>query len=94
MCDELGPNEEYLMQYIEEAGGTSLCGTDGTNCDERSLKYLEKFKDKDSAEWKMQLERLEGLEGSSMVQDLKSWVKKRKSILKKLLAEQEAKTEL
>jgi hypothetical protein len=66
MCDELGPNHDYLEEYIEEAAQTSLCKTDGTNCDERSRAFLEKQKQKDSSEWKKQLDRLLKLEEESM----------------------------
>lgn len=94
MCDELGPGQPYLEEYVEEAGKTSLCATDGTNCDEKSLQYLEKFKAKDKAAWTAQAERLEGLEAGDMKADLKDWVKKRKKILLSLLSEHDSKAEL
>ena len=25
MCEELGPNTDYLQQFVEEAGATELC---------------------------------------------------------------------
>lgn len=86
MCDELGPNHDYMMDYVMEAGNTSLCALDGAGCDEKSLKYLEKFKGKTREEKEAQLERLEGIEGSSMKANLKDWLKKRKRLLKTMLA--------
>lgn len=86
MCDELGPKHEYMMDYIMEAGNTSLCALDGTGCDPRSLKYLDKFKDKSKAEKEEQLKRLEGMEGSSMKAELKVWLKTRKRLLKTMVA--------
>lgn len=87
MCDELGPKETYLEEFIEEKAKTSLCGLDGKNCDERSLKYLEKQKGNDLDTWKKQLERLLGLEESGdLGEENLSWVKKRAKILRNLIS--------
>jgi hypothetical protein len=96
MCDELGPDEPYMEAYVEEAGKTSLCATDGTNCDERSRQFLEKFKTKDEATWEAQVNRLKALEAGDMKTELKDWVKKRKKIISKLISERksERKSEL
>lgn len=85
MCEELG-DIDTMMAYIEEAGSTSLCSLDGTGCNEKSLKYLEKFKAKTKAEQQAQLERLQGMEGDSMQQELKDWIKTRIRLLKTLIA--------
>mmetsp|Transcript_24625 Transcript_24625/g.45556 ORF Transcript_24625/g.45556 Transcript_24625/m.45556 type:complete len:92 (+) Transcript_24625:415-690(+) len=82
MCEELG-NEDMMHDYIEEAGGTSLCAiSDGSGCDDREKNYIEKMKSKSSDEVASQLERLEGMEGETMKADLMKWLKKRKKILK------------
>lgn len=95
MCDELGPKHDYLTEFVEDVGNTGLCTLDGSNCDERSLAFLEKQKAKaDPEEWKKQLTRLEGLEGTSMKAELKDWVKKRKKILSLLVSKQAATAEL
>lgn len=94
MCDELGPSHSYMEDYVEEAGKTSLCGVDGSNCDERSLKYLEKQKGSDVSSWKAQISRLSSLEAGDMKDELKQWVKKRKKILSNLVVHHEAKQEL
>ena len=92
MCDELGPKHEYMIDYVEEAGNTSLCSVeDGAGCDDKSKAYLDKQKAKDDPdEWQKQVDRLEGLEGKEMKDDLKAWVKKRKKILRGLLAKSTA----
>jgi hypothetical protein len=89
MCDELGPKHEYMMEYIEEAGKTSLCALDGTGCSEKSIKYLEKFKAKTKAEQEAQLLRLQTMEGDSMKADLKDWLKTRMRLLNTLIASHE-----
>jgi len=88
MCDELGPKYDYMMEYVMEAGNTSLCNIfDGSGCDDRSIKYLEKFKPKSKVEKEEQLKRLDGMEGSSMKTELKDWLKVRKRLLKSMLAD-------
>lgn len=86
MCEELGPKGGYMTQYVEEAGNTSLCALDGRGCDEKSAKYLEKFKDKTKAEKEGQLERLESMAGDSMTGELKDWLDKRVRLLKRMVA--------
>lgn len=85
MCDELG-DLNMMMDYIEEAASTSLCALDGTNCDDKSLAYLEKMKVKSQGEIESQLARLRGMEGNSMKQELKDWLKKRIKLLVLLAA--------
>ena len=85
MCDELG-DLDTMMEYIEEAAGTSLCALDGSGCDERSLNYLEKMKVKSKEDLEGQLKRLQGMEGNSMKRELKDWLKKRIKLLKTLVA--------
>jgi len=85
MCEELG-DFSRMVDYVEEAGGTSLCALDGKGCDERSLEYLEKMKGKSKAELQAQLERMQGMDGSPMEKQLRDWVNKRKKMVKMLLA--------
>lgn len=88
MCEELG-DIDTMMGYVEEAGKTSLCGLDGTGCDERSLKYLEKMKPKPKADLETALTRLEGMEHNSMKKELKDWLKTRRRLLNTLIASHE-----
>lgn len=94
MCDELGPKHEYMQEYVEEVGNTSLCQTDGTNCDERSLAFLNKKKEEDPSGYQPQIDRLTMLLDKSMKTDLKAWVKARRKILMNLLSEASVKEEL
>ena len=46
MCDELGDNE-YMKQFVEEAGSTSLCSAANLlGCSDREVKFIEKMKEK------------------------------------------------
>jgi len=85
MCTELGAYDR-MVDYVEAAGGTALCASDGTGCDERSLEYLEKMKGKPEAELRAQLERMQAMEGGAMNEELRDWVNKRKKIVKNLMA--------
>jgi hypothetical protein len=87
VCDELGPKFSYMQEFVEEAGKTSLCKTDGTNCDARSLKFLEKMKAESPATYQAQIDRLTKLLDGEMKDDLKAWVKMRMKILSRLLVE-------
>lgn len=79
-----------MTMYVEEAGKTSLCDVaTGSGCDDKAKKYLEKMKEKGEEEQKKQLDRLENMNEGSMTADLKQWMKKRKTILKKLLTKEE-----
>mmetsp|Transcript_471 Transcript_471/g.1047 ORF Transcript_471/g.1047 Transcript_471/m.1047 type:complete len:94 (-) Transcript_471:289-570(-) len=93
MCDELG-DLDMMMDYIEEASGTSLCALDGKGCDERSLQYLEKMKVKSKADLEAQIKRLQGMEGDIMKEDLRDWMKKRMKLLKTLVASHASNEEL
>jgi hypothetical protein len=85
MCDELG-DESMMEAYIEEYGNTSLCSLDGKGCDEREVVFIEKSKGMTSEEQKAQLVRLQGMEEKPMKPELLAWVKKRKKILRQLVA--------
>lgn len=85
MCEELG-DFDMMVDYIEDAGSTALCALDGKGCDERSLKYLEKMKGKSKADLQANLDRMQAMEDSAMKKELMDWLKKRKKIIKNLLA--------
>lgn len=93
MCQELG-DFDMMVDYIEEAGGTALCALDGAGCDERSLKYLKKMKEKTSAELQGEIERMEGMEGDSMTEELRGWLSARKKLVNRLLASKDGTDEL
>jgi len=86
MCTELG-NEDYMIEYVEEYGNTSLCEVaTEKGCDQKEIGYITKMKSKTGAELTAQIERLESMDESSMTPELFKWLKKRKKILKQLLA--------
>jgi len=89
MCDELGPKEEYMHQFVEEAGGTSVCNVKNTEvgCNEKQKTFIEKWAAKPAEELKQQLDRLKGMvdKGSdSMKPEALSWAKQRLGIFKQL----------
>mmetsp|Transcript_71666 Transcript_71666/g.213894 ORF Transcript_71666/g.213894 Transcript_71666/m.213894 type:complete len:98 (-) Transcript_71666:66-359(-) len=94
MCDELGPKQDYMQQYVEEVGGTSLCKVDKLDkgCDDRAKTFIEKWSGKPGPEVKKQFERLEAMvtkQGSSMKAEALSWAKQRMSFCKQLMAKAE-----
>mmetsp|Transcript_67515 Transcript_67515/g.126119 ORF Transcript_67515/g.126119 Transcript_67515/m.126119 type:complete len:101 (+) Transcript_67515:281-583(+) len=90
MCDELGPKEEYMQLYVEEAGGTSLCNINKTDqgCSDKQQEFIEKYKGKSSDELAKQKDRLQGMldKGSeSMKPEALSWTKQRLNIIKQFV---------
>jgi len=94
MCDELGPNTDYMQQLVEEAAGTSLCNAKepGAGCSEKQTTFIDKWGSKGEAELLKQLERLSGMvekDGSSMKPEAFAWAKQRLSIFKQLTKKDE-----
>jgi len=88
MCDELGPKNDYMQQYIEEAGGTSLCNVDKVEngCTDKQKDFVKKWSAKPNDEIKKQLGRLNGMAESSshMKPEALAWIKQRIGIFKQL----------
>jgi len=89
MCDELGPKEEYMQMYVEEAGGTSLCNVfkPESGCSDKAKGFIEKWSAKTEKDWTAQTERLKGMldKGSgSLKPEVLGWAKQRLSIFKQL----------
>jgi len=90
MCDELGPKTDYMQQYVEEAGGTSLCNVKKpeSGCSDKQKSFIEKWASKPADEVKKQLDRLTGMidagQGAAMKEDALAWVKQRIGIYKQL----------
>jgi hypothetical protein len=87
MCDELGPKEEYMQQYVEEIGGVSLCSVANVDvgCSDEQKKFIAKWGEKDKDELAAQLARLSGMvdkDGSSMKPEALKWAKQRLNIVK------------
>jgi len=89
MCDELGPKQDYMKMYVEEAGGTSLCNikkTD-TGCSDKQKDFITKYEGKTKDDIQKQLDRLSGMvdkDGSSMKPEALTWAKQRLAIVKQL----------
>jgi len=84
MCDELGPKGEHYMQdYVEEAGGTSLCSTDApyNGCSEKAIKFIEKMKSVGATKIASEITRLGNMKGKAMKADAKQWLDMRLKIL-------------
>jgi len=90
MCDELGPKEDYMVEYVLEAGKTSLCdaGT-GAGCSDKEKDYAAKWSAKSAPDVAAQDVRLEGMLASSMKPEALKWLKERRAILKQLGAKAE-----
>lgn len=85
MCDELGPDNEYMQQYVEEAGNTSLCSTTTmAGCGDKEKDFIGKWNGKSKSEIAAQVERLKGMSGGKMKPELVQWMKQRLAILKQL----------
>lgn len=86
MCTELG-DVDRMTDYVEEYGKTALCSVSTEKgCTEKEVAYIGKMKAKPEAELTAQIERLETMDGNTMTAELFKWVKKRKKILKQLVA--------
>jgi len=90
MCDELGPKEEYMQEFIEEKSGASLCDVNDTTkgCTEQQTKFIAKSSGNGVDDLKKGLARLQGIadkDGSSMKPEALKWFKQRANILKQLL---------
>mmetsp|Transcript_99443 Transcript_99443/g.197052 ORF Transcript_99443/g.197052 Transcript_99443/m.197052 type:complete len:96 (+) Transcript_99443:486-773(+) len=89
MCDELGPTEEYMQEYVEEQSGASLCnvGDVEKGCSEKQKQFIGKWSEKPADDLKKQLNRLQGMvdkDGSSLKPDAFKWAKQRLGIIKQL----------
>jgi len=89
MCDELGPGEEYMQEYVEEQSGASLCSINDTakGCSDEQKKFIAKWLEKPAPDVKKQLDRLQGMvdkDGTSMKPEALKWAKQRLGIIKQV----------
>lgn len=90
MCTELGPGKPYLEEYITEYAGTSLCSVKTqAGCTDKEKGFIETWKKKlaggtPTADLEKQINRLNGMIGSSMKAELMQWVRQRLAIFKQL----------
>jgi len=89
MCDELGPKNDYMNMFVEEAGGTSLCNANkpDSGCSDKQKEFISKWGTKPKDELQKQVDRLSGMvdkDGSSMKAEALTWAKQRLAIVKQL----------
>lgn len=86
MCDELG-TDDMMEALVEEYGNTSTCSVaSGEGCDEREVGFIAKAEQISLEDQKKYVARLDGMEGQSMKPELLAWLKKRRKIVKQLVA--------
>jgi len=86
ICSEL-LDRMHMIDYVESYGNTVLCDTNGTNCNEQELKYLEKYKGSGEVDLEAQYIRVESMLSKNMKDNLLFWAYRRMRILKRLLAQ-------
>lgn len=88
MCDELGPKEEYMADFVEQFASLCDVGDTSKGCSEQQVKFIEKSSGKPADDLKKQIERLQGMsdkDGASMKPEALKWVKQRIGIFNQLL---------
>mmetsp|Transcript_8204 Transcript_8204/g.21036 ORF Transcript_8204/g.21036 Transcript_8204/m.21036 type:complete len:121 (-) Transcript_8204:147-509(-) len=85
VCDELGPKHSYLLEFVQEAGRTSLCTVaTGKGCSEREVAYAAKWSTRSAGDVAAEAERLASMKGSTMKPDLAAWLNARLAVLKQI----------
>lgn len=99
MCDELGPEEQFMRKYIEEQGDTVMCNMarPEATCTEKQQKFVKKWLGKPSSEFQKQIERLQTMmaeEAEGMSPEAIEWNQHRIGIFRQLLRTAAGKDEL
>ena len=92
MCSELGPDgmsggtNGYMIDYILEASGTSLCSINEPfdGCSEKEKKFIAKVSSLPAEDVSKREARLLGMKGGRMAPDLAKWLNQRLAILKQV----------
>lgn len=82
LCEELSIRYFYMLDFVEEAAQTSLCYADGTNCDDRSLRYLRDCRERGNYQ-----ADLENLQQEVVLGSHDPWLWRRQNMLETLMAE-------
>lgn len=95
MCTELGPmGEDYMTQYVLEAGKTFLCSVETKQgCSEKEGKYIDKWGAKPEDKVAAQVTRLTKMASKKMSAELEAWRKARLRILEQFQQGKEDKKE-
>jgi len=86
MCDELGPKNKYLQEFIEDLAPKCFVDNPESGCNEKEQKFIAKFKEKSADDVTAQITRLTGMAGGKMKPALKTWLNQRLHILKQFSA--------
>ena len=79
-----GRSFDDLKTFVSETLEVKCLLADTTGCSDKEKEFMGKWKAKDKADVKSQLERLNKMLTGSMAPDLKKWVVQRANILKQL----------
>lgn len=88
MCEEL-KDVKNMKNYVNSAGTTTTCDpVTAENCSEKETKYLQKWKAIEDLPTglKAELDRISGIDTSSLKPESKQWTGQRQGLLKALLA--------
>jgi len=79
-----GRTFDDLKKFVSESLEVKCTLADPTGCSDKEKDFMTKWKGKDKAEAKSQLERLGKMVSGTMAPDLKKWVSQRINILKQI----------
>uniref|UniRef100_A0A7S3ATB5 Thioredoxin domain-containing protein n=1 Tax=Haptolina ericina TaxID=156174 RepID=A0A7S3ATB5_9EUKA len=79
-----GRSFDDLKKFVSESLEIKCLKDDTSGCSEKEVEFLNKWKDKEAADIKAQLDRLSKMSAGSMKPDLKKWLVQRQNILKQL----------
>merc|ERR1712083_590662 len=79
-----GRDFDELEKFVKEKLAKKCNAKTKEDCDDKEIAYIDKMSSKAADAIKKELERLEGLVGSSMKEDKKAWLMKRIAVLKGL----------
>ena len=80
-----GRSFDDLKKFVQDTLEVKCLLADDSGCSDKEKEFMGKWKGKDKADSKAQLERLSKMVGGTMAPDLKKWVVQRINILKQLV---------
>jgi protein disulfide-isomerase A6 len=79
-----GRDVDSLKSFVEENLSAKCDVSTMDDCDDKQKKYIEKMKGKTPDDRAKELERLQGMAGSSVAPDKKAWMSQRTTLLKEI----------
>jgi len=77
-----GRDIDTLKTFVEDTLSSKCDVSTLEDCDDKQKKYIEKMKAKSKEDRATELERLQGMSGSSVAADKKAWMAQRTALLK------------